>query len=244
MNVQVDHLQVFPYSDEHDPLRICGGFRLDPISHLPGILRTKFLPRFITEANGMLQVDLTDQEIQQKRSQSTIGTYGPDVRDHVPVFWHPRNPATYRMITSANTRGINVVFTEFKANLIDVPNIRLTSRHFLSRGFGWLSDYDPTNIRLEHISALRKYFPGGKLHRWTQTDGKPEASSYIVHERGLLLQAELLVPGGIGLDLISALWVSSQRSADEVLAMLSDAASKGALTPSRIVICPDLFFAT
>ena len=93
---------MFPYSDEHDPLRICGGFRLDPISHLPGILRTKFLPRFITEANGMLQVDLTDQEIQQKRSQSTIGTYGPDVRDHVPVFWHPRNPATYRMEPEAD----------------------------------------------------------------------------------------------------------------------------------------------
>jgi hypothetical protein len=60
----------------------------------------------------------------------------------------------------------------------------------------------------------------------------------------LLLQAELLVPGGIGLDLISALWVNNQRSADEVLAMLSEAASKGSLIPSRIVICPDLFFAT
>jgi hypothetical protein len=118
LHVQVDHLQEFPYTDEHDPLRVCGGFRLDPIIHLPGILRTKFLPRFITQANGMLQVDLTDQEIQQKRSISTIGTYGPDVRDHVPVFWHPRNPATYRMITSANTRGINLVFSEFKTSLL------------------------------------------------------------------------------------------------------------------------------
>lgn len=244
MHVQVDHLQEFPYTDEHDPLRVCGGFRLDPIIHLPGILRTKFLPRFITQANGMLQVDLTDQEIQQKRSISTIGTYGPDVRDHVPVFWHPRNPATYRMITSANTRGINLVFSEFKTSLLDVPNIRLTSRHFLSRSFGLLSNYNPTSTRLKHITALQEYFPGGKLQRWDQTDGKPEASRHIVHERGLLLQAELLVPGGIGLDLISALWVNNQRSADEVLAMLSEAASKGSLIPSRIVICPDLFFAT
>ena len=114
----------------------------------------------------------------------------------------------------------------------------------MSRGFGWLSDYNPTKIRLEHIAALQEYFPGGKLHRWDQTDDKSEASGHIVHERGLLLQAELLVPGGIDHELISTLWVSNQRSADEVLAILNDAASKVLLVPSRIVICPDLFFAT
>ena len=240
---KTSHLQRFV--QPHDPLETVGGYHWGAIDNLESILRFGLLSHNEVRKQNLPHVDLSQEEVQNKRAVLSLYRGGPPLHDYANLSWHPRNAALLRVVSNADAN--NLVVTEFGPEILKLPEARAVPQHAVS---GTLPYPDSTHgqiwwARERHLELIQENFPEWDLSSWRGVGvdmyGQPATNAL----KKSLLQAEVLVPERIGSESIQRFYVKAPEAAQLVLAAVATATA-GGWTPRTIpiVVCGHLFFET
>ena len=245
----ITHLQRFV--QPRDPLATVGGYHWGATANLSSILRLGLLSHNQVTSLEVPHLDLSHNEVQDRRSRITLYRDGPPLHDYANLSWHPRNPALLKVVKRPNSDPNGLVVTEFDAEVLKHPSTRAVAQHAAS---GVLPYRDSNQgqvwwARQHHVEIIQQSYPGWDLNSWlgggVDLWGEPTADDVPNKFKMNLLQAEVLVPHHIPSQYIQRFFVRSEVAAQQVLSQLAHAAEAG-WEPRTIpiVVCGHLFFET